>query len=106
MRNALVQLAALMLLVVSLGLQAGDVVTTFLHSTTESLIIGLSLGIQLVAAQTSIGSMIFSRRARPAATRVTCWPPIIAASRDAFAVRSSTSPVAILWVLMGATNMG
>ena len=44
MRNALVRLAALVLLVVSLGLQAGDAVSPFPHSTTESLIIGLSLG--------------------------------------------------------------
>ena len=71
MRNALVRLAALVLWAVSLGLQSGDFVTPFPHSTTESLIIGLSLGAQLVAAQTSIGSMIFSRRARPATARVT-----------------------------------
>lgn len=75
MRNALIRLAALVLLAVSLGLEAGDVVTPFLHSTTESLIVGLSLGTIVVAAQTSIGSMIFSRRARPATTRVTSLAP-------------------------------
>ena len=36
MRNALIRLAALVLLAVSLGLQAGDVVTPYPLSTTES----------------------------------------------------------------------